>query len=330
MSAPRPWMLYGAAGYTGAMVARQAVAKGHRPILAGRSEAALAELANQLNLPYRVVALEDPAVLVEALVEFDLVLNTAGPFLYTAQPLSEACISSGTHYLDISNELQVFRALYDLDERAQQAEVAVIPGVGFGTVVTNCLARYVSDAVGGAASLEVASRVASAQAGPGAAVTMAENLPFGGWIRRSGQLVPQELFTGIRTIDFPDGPCEAMPVPTGDLEAAYWATGAQNVIAYAVSPPDTEPSEEVENVSVSKTYRSFGWARAVGPDRFAAQAWVETGESYAFTASASIRAVEETLSGSHRGATSPAAAFGADFVLTVEHTNRTDSTPGEV
>ena len=54
---------------------------------------------------------------------------------------------------------------------------------------------------------------------------------------RAEQLTPKEFFTGVTTIGFPDGPCEAMPVPTGDLEAAFRATGAPNVVAYAVSPP---------------------------------------------------------------------------------------------
>ena len=67
-----------------------------------------------------------------------------------------------------------------------------------------------------------------------------------------------------------------------------------------------------------QTYRSFGWARATGPDGTIAQAWLQTGASYVFTAAASIRAVEEALSRSLCGAFSPAAAFGADFALTVE------------
>ena len=96
------------------------------------------------------MALDDPAALDAALAGVDLVLNAAGPFLHTAAPLAEACLAAGVHYLDIGNELQVFRTLYDLDQRAQRAGVAIIPGAGFGVVATNCLARYVSDAVGGA------------------------------------------------------------------------------------------------------------------------------------------------------------------------------------
>jgi short subunit dehydrogenase-like uncharacterized protein len=82
----------------------------------------------------------------------------------------------------------VFRALYELHERAQRSGMAIIPGVGFGVVATNCLARYVSDAVGGARYLEVATRAATARQGPGIAASVRQNLPYGGWTRRAGLL----------------------------------------------------------------------------------------------------------------------------------------------
>ena len=56
---------------------------------------------------------------------------------------------------------------------------------------------------------------------------------------------------------------------------------------------------------------------------------LQTGESYAFTAAASIRVVEETLARSVPGAFSPAAAFGADFALTIPDTARIDTIPAE-
>jgi short subunit dehydrogenase-like uncharacterized protein len=319
-------LLYGATGHTGALIARHALDRGHHPVLAGRSGPAVAGLADQLNLQHRTLSLEDPAALAAALGDVELVLNVAGPFLHTAAPLADACLNAGVHYLDISNELQVFRALYHLDERAQRVGVTVMPGVGFGVIATNCLARYVSEASGGAEYLELATRIASAEPGPGAAATMKENIPYGGWIREGGQLVPRELFTGSVTIDFPDGPSQAMPVPTGDLEAAFRATGAPNIISYAAAAP--APPAPVHEVIADQTYRSFGWARATGPDGATVKAIVETGDSYAFTASASIRALEETLARSLHGAFSPAGAFGADFVLTIEHTTRTDVPEG--
>jgi short subunit dehydrogenase-like uncharacterized protein len=319
MSKTPTWMLYGAAGYTGALIAQHAIDRGHQPVLAGRNAPSLSALANKLDLPYRVLSLDDPTALGAAFVDVDLVLNAAGPFLHTATPLAAACLDAGVHYLDISNELQVFRALYDLNPHAEQSGVAIIPGIGFGVVATNCLARHVSDLVGGATQLDVATRAATAEAGPGVAATRQESLPFGGWVRRGGALESLPLGSGITTVTLPNGPCTVMPLPTGDLEAAFHATGAPNITAYAAVPAADEP----------QTLRSFGWARATGADGASAEASLETGESYAFTAAASIRAVEETLTRSLRGALSPAAAFGADFAFTIDDTTRTDTLAAE-
>jgi short subunit dehydrogenase-like uncharacterized protein len=309
------WMLYGATGYTGRLIAQHAIARGHRPVLAGRNESDVAVLAGQLGLAHRVFSVDEPSALMTELRDVDLVLNAGGPFLHTAAPLASACIAAGVHYLDIGNELQVFTSLYAMDEQAKRAHVSVVPGVGFGVVATNLIAAHVSTLVNGAQSLEVASRVFSAQPGPGAGATMQANLPFGGWIRRDGKMVAQELFTGIVTIDFPDGPCQAMPVPTGDLEAGYRATGAPNVVSYAASPPSAE------NLIGPVLSRSFGWARATGADGSTASALLETGDSCAFTPSAAIRAVEETVASSRTGALTPADAFGLDFVLSIDNTS---------
>ena len=57
-------------------------------------------------------------------------------------------------------------------------------------VANNCLVRYISVAVGGRAILEVVSRAAVAQAGPGMAASKSENIPLGGSIRRAAHLEP--------------------------------------------------------------------------------------------------------------------------------------------
>jgi short subunit dehydrogenase-like uncharacterized protein len=330
MPEAQTWMLYGAAGHTGALIAKHAQERGHRPLLAGRSGPPLAALAEALGLPHRVVTLEDPTALRAALADVDLVLNAAGPFVRTAAGLAEACLDAGVHYVDIGNELQVFLTLYGLHQRAQEAQVAVVPGVGFGVVATNCLARYVSEKVGGAERLEVASKAAIAQQGPGAAAARRENLPYGGWVRKSGQLLANPLGAGVTTLPLPDGACRVMPVPTGDLEAAFHATHAPDIIAYAAiaDPAALNPQASSSEAAGARAYRSFGWARATGTDGSSAQAWLETGESYAFTVAACVHAAEETLKGALKGAFSPAVAFGADFPLTLPGTTRVDTLGG--
>ena len=215
------------------------------------------------------------------------------------------------------------------DHVASTAGVTIMPGVGFGVVVTNCLARYVSDAAGGAAILQVATRAATAQQGPGVAATRRQNMPYGGWIRQAGHLEPCPLGSGTITITLPDGPCLIMPLPTGDLEAAFQATGAADITAYGAMPGSPAAGDSQAPDPAPAAYRSFGWARATGPDGATAAALLQAGESYAFTAAASIRAVEETLTRALHGAVSLAAAFGADFALTIPGTSRTDTVCAE-
>jgi len=44
------WMIYGATGYTGALMAREAVRRGLRPVIAGRDAAKVQRLASELGL----------------------------------------------------------------------------------------------------------------------------------------------------------------------------------------------------------------------------------------------------------------------------------------
>jgi len=99
-----------------------------------------------------------------------------------------------------------------------------------------------------------------------------------------------------------------MPVPTGDLEAAFQATGAPNIVAYAATadPAVLNPQISEADGAGKHTFPSYGWARGAGPDGATAEAFLRTGDSYDFTAAASVRAVEETLAGTARGALSPA------------------------
>ena len=53
MSGAQSWMLYGAAGHTGALIAQHAHERGHRPVLAGRTAPAIAALARRLDLPHQ-------------------------------------------------------------------------------------------------------------------------------------------------------------------------------------------------------------------------------------------------------------------------------------
>src|SRR5271166_6663839 len=108
-------LLYGATGYTGRLIAREARAMGAGIVLAGRNPNKLKAIARQLDLPWRAFDLADRARLEAALKDSSVVLNAAGPFSSTARPMADACLREGTHYLDITGEIDVFEALFARD-----------------------------------------------------------------------------------------------------------------------------------------------------------------------------------------------------------------------
>jgi hypothetical protein len=54
------WMIYGANGYTGELIARDAKKRGANPVLAGRDATKIAKLATHLSLPSKVFSLDKP------------------------------------------------------------------------------------------------------------------------------------------------------------------------------------------------------------------------------------------------------------------------------
>ena len=66
------WMIYGAYGYTGRLVAALAAERGELPVLAGRDERRLRTLGERFELEYRTVDLSDAAALRAALEGIDV------------------------------------------------------------------------------------------------------------------------------------------------------------------------------------------------------------------------------------------------------------------
>src|SRR5690349_13981141 len=106
------FLLYGAYGYTGELIARHASQYNLSPVLAGRRGEALKPLAEKLSLPYKVIDLDDAPALENALREVRVVVHCAGPFDLTAKQMVSACLKTGTHYLDINGDMEVFELLY--------------------------------------------------------------------------------------------------------------------------------------------------------------------------------------------------------------------------
>ena len=230
------WLIYGAYGYTGRLLAAEARRRGLSPRLSGRDADALAGLSRELGCPATPCTLDNRAELEALLRDADLVLHCAGPFSHTHRAMLDACLATGTHYLDISGEIDVFRQAWERDPEARQNDVVVCPGVGFDVAATDCLAARLVEELPAATRLVLAFDAGGGPS-PGTAKTAAEALGKGGCVRRDGALVTVPIAWKDREIPFAHGVRRAVTIPWGDVFTAWVSTGVPNVEVYvAVSP----------------------------------------------------------------------------------------------
>ncbi|OEO23915.1 hypothetical protein AX279_18905 [Pseudomonas sp. J237] len=222
------WMIYGANGYTGELIARDAVKRGLKPVLAGRSRDKVEALARELGLEARVFGLEDEVRLLAQIKGHGLVLHCAGPFSATAVPMMEACLRANAHYLDITGEIAVFEHAQSLNERARAAGVVICPGVGFDVVPTDCVAAALKNAMPDATHLALGFDSRSSFS-PGTAKTSIEGMAQGGKVRRDSKITSVPLAYRVRRIDFGAGEKLAMTIPWGDVSTAWHTTGIANI-----------------------------------------------------------------------------------------------------
>lgn len=338
------WLLYGANGYSGELAARQAVAQGLKPVLGGRSRAPLEALARELGLEARVVALDSPPALAEALTGISLVLNCAGPFSATARPMLAGCIAARAHYLDITGEVEVFELAAGLDAAARSAGIVLCPGVGFDVVPTDCVALALKEALPAATHLALGFDNAS-PVSRGTARTMVEGLGKGGAVRRDGAIRRVPLGYRDRRIDFGAGEKLAMTIPWGDVSTAFRTTGIPNIEVYIpISPRRLARLRQLNYLRWALRLRLVqGWMKAKvdagipGPDaglreRTPTHVWGEaraadgsirtarivTANGYTVTVHASLAVVTKLLAGGvTAGARTPARILGSRFVETL-------------
>ncbi|MBT0811718.1 saccharopine dehydrogenase NADP-binding domain-containing protein [Litoribacter ruber] len=225
-------LIYGATGYTGKLVVEQAVLKGLKPIVAGRSESKVKSLAATYDLEYKVFSLDNVPKIVDAISGVKVLLNCAGPFIHTAKHLIEACLLTQTHYLDITGEIEVFEMAKEFDLQAKDNEIIVLPGVGFDVVPTDCMANFLKEKLPEATHLELAFMGLGGAMSHGTMATMVESLGKGGAVRKDGKIENVPVGHEGKEIHFGMKKNWAMTIPWGDISTAYTSTGIDNIEVY--------------------------------------------------------------------------------------------------
>ncbi len=346
-------LVYGATGYTGKLIARAAVKAGLSVVLGGRDEGRLRTLASELALDdVRVASLDDPRGLDRAFRGVRAVLNAAGPFRATAEPVIEACLREKVNYLDVTGEASVIDAISRRDREAKSRDVMLMPSVGFDVVPSDCLALHVTRRASapvrlfiGLSGLDLLTR--------GSARTIAQQVGDPVWVRRGGVLGRVPPGSVARELDYGAGLRKSIAVTWGDVVSAYYSTGVPDITVYS----EATPAVRMHHALI----RSFGWAIPLTPWRQMLEAGTEwmpegpsdfermtrqtiivaevedadgrvfssrirTADAYSVTAMTATAIASRLLAGDLRpGFQTPARVYGADFPLSLPGVHREDT-----
>ena len=337
------WMIYGANGYTGQLMVEEALKRGMRPILAGRSRESIEPMAQKYGLPARVFGLDKPDAAVMGLRGMELVLHCAGPFSKTSAPMLKACLEVGAHYLDITGEIDVFAHCHTLDAEAKQRGIVIMPGAGFDVVPTDCLASILKLELPTASNLVLAFDAPGGPS-PGTAKTAVEGLGKGGRARINGDMVKVPLAWKTRSFDKNGEKRLAMTIPWGDVYTAFISTGIPNIEVYMCVPPSTiENLRKIRRLGpllgfslVQKMLKAQIDKKVRGPDeekRKDAETWIwgevsdaagrqvsgilKTPNGYTLTVLSALGVVNKLMAAQRPigGFYTPSRLMGADYIL---------------
>lgn len=349
----KPFMIYGATGYTGALAAERAASRNLAPILAGRNPEKVRALGERLGLKTRAFVLDNPSEIRLGLAGASAVLHVAGPFSATSRPMAQACLEAGVHYVDVTGEIDVFEDLAARDADAKARGIALLPGAGFDVVPSDCLAAHVVRRLPDATRLKLSIGAFGglSSASRGTAKTMLEAAGRGTRARGNGRIV--EIPAAAGTVDFGAGSRPTVGVSWGDVSTAFRSTGVPNIdVAFEATPAmrrAASASKPTRILMASQPVQAaLGWlidramppgplesARASGGSVIVAEAWndhggyaasrLRTPEAYGLTAETAVEIARRASAGEIApGYQTPATAFGPDFILSFEHIDRTD------
>jgi short subunit dehydrogenase-like uncharacterized protein len=141
-------IVYGATGFTGRLVAEYLVTcavgdDAPRWAMAGRSLAKLEEIRSSIGapsvLPLLVADAADSTALHSMAERARVVISTVGPYQLYGSPLVEACVATGTGYVDLCGEPAWMRDMIDAHEAAARASGArIVFSCGFDSIPFDC------------------------------------------------------------------------------------------------------------------------------------------------------------------------------------------------
>jgi short subunit dehydrogenase-like uncharacterized protein len=344
-------LIYGAYGFSGTGISKLAADYGITPVLSGRNGKKLKTLADELGYEHITLSLENNHDnLVAVLEHFELVMHIAGPYTYTSKPMIDAAIAAGTHYVDITGENHVIQAQLDRHQEFIDANIMVMPSVGYDVVPTDCLNLYVTQKVENANLLTVVmngsyTEAEGAGASRGTIKSALEMLSRPLLMRIDGEMV--EAAPKIKTREVNGQSQTLVQIPWADMMTSWVSTGVPTIEVYQIQQgeipawlpklaqyewgknlltwmidqflPDGPPPE----AQAKRQTQLISTATNAAGESYSAE--MITPEGYLLTFHSALIIARNILDGVwDPGFQTPAKVYGADLALEIPGVSRTD------
>ena len=216
-----PIAVYGATGYTGKLVAAELAAAKADFVLSGRSPEKLVALAAELGgeISVKPARLDDPASLADLLTDCAVVINCAGPFVRYGEPVLRAAVETSTHYLDTTGEQPYIQMAFErYGPGAAEAEVAVVPAMGFDFAPGDMLAALTAEGMGEVDEVRIAYAWFGFKPSRGTMLSTLDILSGGAVEWRKLQWLPAKRVYGGENFAFPEpiGRQKVLRFPAGE------------------------------------------------------------------------------------------------------------------
>jgi len=347
-------MIYGANGYSAEIILKEAIKNGLKPIVAGRNEKKILEVAKKYNLPHRVFSLDNKEQTIKSLTGISAVINCAGPFLNTFSPMVKACVDVGVDYLDISGELLIFEEAAARTEEFIKAGITVMPGVGFDIVPSDCLSVHLKNRLPDATKLKLSFNIFDHQLGRisrGTNATFMKYLGKGNLVRKNGSIITTTSGFDSYKENFNGKHLRVTGLPWGDISTAYHSTGIPNITAFMDLPllsittmklsnlfPSFWQSSFMQSIlakivllmpehpteEMSNTCKSHIVGEVSNENNEVVRSMLEVPEVYRYTGICAIAVIKKLSTERKVGFQTAGILLGADFILGLEGTKRTD------
>lgn len=341
-------LIYGVDGFTGALASRAAARRGISHVAGGRNIAGVAQHAAAISKETkttlaepRTFTLADKKRISTALDDIAVVVNAA-PLEDTAMLLLiDACIETGTHYIDLTSDRAQIASIATHDETARSAGIVVMAGAGFDFAAIDALAERLAQILRGARAVTIAVKRGAPTLDEARHLVAA--LTREGATVKNGQFVPARPGEKSLEVDFGEGPETAHLAPwRGEVVATRHRGAYSTIESYEVLPARAIRVLEKRGLKAKlfargwgvkrlerklsqgrlsptaaqlKKERAYVWAEACTPDGVKCRARLETPHAHLYSAEAAVVLARAAITGHAKpGFQLPFAVAGAALI----------------